>query len=52
MIKENKWYIESSNPDNFVQPKCFACGDKIDCITETPCETHILKKVSLKLTKQ
>lgn len=41
MIKENKWYIETMIPQAMLQPNCFVCGDKMDCMAEIPCETHM-----------
>ena len=44
MLETSKWYIESCNVENFIKPKCIVCGNEIDCIAETPCETHMHTK--------
>lgn len=44
MLKDSEWYIEASNPDDFIIPKCIVCGHEIDCIAEVPCETHMHTK--------
>lgn len=41
---ESMWYIEGCNPDRFVIPKCLVCKKPIDCMAETPCETHLHTK--------
>lgn len=44
MRKEDKWYIEGSDPNDFMAPNCFVCKQQMDCIVEVPCETTMHTK--------